>query len=83
MEIESVWLHFYERARLAPSESMDYGCQIMEGVQQIFLSQPFVNICRFCLNDAIIEATESKYEAKRPLETVLRPKMPKKSEKLI
>ena len=24
---------FYERARLAPSESMDYGCQMMEEVQ--------------------------------------------------
>ena len=33
---------FYFRAKLW--KSMDYGCQMPEGVQQIFLSRTFVNI---------------------------------------
>ena len=32
---------------------MDYGCQIMEVVQQIILSRPFMNTCMYGLNNGI------------------------------
>ena len=39
---------------------MDYGCQLPEGVQQIFLSRTFVNIVHRGLTDGQTLAKESR-----------------------